>query len=97
VDERAAHERVKKELTILKLQREKGELVPRYQAVEWLETIGEAKVALLGLPRRLAPPSYCSRKKGGLIPTPGRDQKDLKELGVRQMAVRKRKEPLRIE
>ena len=67
VDERASHERLKKELTALKLQREKGELVPRYQAVEWLETMaGEAKVALLGLPRRLAPSLVLLQEEKGI-------------------------------
>jgi hypothetical protein len=56
VDERASHERLKKELTALKLQRERGELVPSYQPEEWLETlVTGTKVAFLRLPRRAAP------------------------------------------
>ena len=92
VDERASHERLKKELTALKLQREKGELVPRYQAEEWLMTlVGEAKVALLGLPRRLAPSLILLQEEKGVeFQLREEVRRILKELGRPANGNRKR-------
>ncbi len=54
-DERTAWTMVRKEREKLKLETERGNLVPVDQAKTWLSVlIGEARLALMGLPRRLA-------------------------------------------
>lgn len=52
---RQRHEAVKMELSKLKLEIEKGTLVPRYQAEEWLcLIIANAKAQFMGMPKRMA-------------------------------------------
>jgi len=47
------HEEVKMELSKLKLEIEKGNLVPKDQAIEWLSLmVNNAKLRFLGLPKR---------------------------------------------
>jgi hypothetical protein len=54
---RQQHEAVKMELTKLKLEIEKGNLVHRNQAEQWLSSIiDKARSHLLGFPKRLAGP-----------------------------------------
>ncbi len=54
-DERTAWTMVRKEREKLKLETERGNLVPVDQAKIWLAIlVGEARLALMGLPRRLA-------------------------------------------
>lgn len=51
------HEAVKMELSKLKLEIEKGNLVPKDQAIEWLSLmVNNAKLQLLGIPKRMAGP-----------------------------------------
>ena len=53
---RRDHELIKKELTSLKLEIEKGNLIQKGQSIEWLCTIvAEAKQAFMNFPRRMAP------------------------------------------
>jgi len=52
---RQQHEAVKMELSKIKLEIEKGNLVPKNQASEWLSLlVNNAKLRLLGLPKRMA-------------------------------------------
>ncbi len=52
-DTRQQHEALKLELTRLRLEIERGNLVPRNQQIEWLiPIISTARIRLLGLPRR---------------------------------------------
>lgn len=56
-EERRQHEAVKKEISKLKLEIERGSLVPRDQAIEWLSLlVSNAKARFLGLPKRMAGP-----------------------------------------
>lgn len=51
------HEAVKMELSKLKLEIEKGNLVSKNQAIEWLSLlVSNAKARFLGLPKRMAGP-----------------------------------------
>jgi hypothetical protein len=51
------HEEVKMELSKLKLEIEKGNLVPKDQAIEWLSLmVNNAKLRLLGIPKRMSGP-----------------------------------------
>lgn len=52
---RQQHEAVKMELSKLKLEMEKGNLIPRDRSTEWLSLIvANAKLQLLGIPKRMA-------------------------------------------
>jgi hypothetical protein len=54
---RRQHEAVKIELSKLKLEMEKGNLVPKDQAIDWLSLlVSNAKARFLGLPKRMAGP-----------------------------------------
>jgi hypothetical protein len=54
---RRQHEEIKMELSKLKLEIEKGNLVPKDQAIEWLSLmVNNAKLRLLGIPKRMAGP-----------------------------------------
>jgi hypothetical protein len=91
-DVRRNHELLKAELTSLRLQIKRGELVPKGEQIKWLIALGSAtKLAFQGLPKRLAPVVrlYDDEKKIEVII---RDEiyKIIRELGKPLSAIKSR-------